>query len=178
MWRERGTDQSTEGLYSAGASNNFGNGGSHSGNKRTVLHALRNRYPYNGEQHHTHTGSGLAFCRQTARFLSPSLAGLLQEGAVLLLMLAVYGALLAAIGQNVRLPGSVWTVCLTWICAQAAGFVTAKVCQLAISSALLWCTAVNADCMMYVLCRLGCLLHLAWLRWVCCCRMSLAMCWR
>ncbi len=43
-------------------------------------------------------------------------------------MLLVYGALLAAIGPDARLPGSVWTVCVVWICAQAAGFLVCKVC--------------------------------------------------
>jgi len=43
-------------------------------------------------------------------------------------MLVVYGALLAAIGPDARLPGSVWTVCVVWICAQAAGFLVCKVC--------------------------------------------------
>jgi len=47
---------------------------------------------------------------------------------VLLAMLVVYGALLAAIGPDARLPGSVWTVCVVWICAQAAGFLVCKVC--------------------------------------------------
>ena len=42
-------------------------------------------------------------------------------------MLTVYGALLAAIGQDVKLPGPVWAVCIVWICAQAAGFLAAKV---------------------------------------------------
>ena len=42
-------------------------------------------------------------------------------------MLTVYGALLAAIGEDVRLPGPVWSVCIVWICAQAAGFLAAKV---------------------------------------------------
>jgi len=32
---------------------------------------------------------------------------------VLLAMLVVYGALLAAIGPDARLPGSVWTVCVS-----------------------------------------------------------------
>ncbi len=47
---------------------------------------------------------------------------------MLLAMLVVYGALLAAIGPDARLPGSVWTVCVVWICAQAAGFLVCKVC--------------------------------------------------
>ncbi|DBA85759.1 TPA: hypothetical protein ACH3X1_005319 [Trebouxia sp. C0004] len=42
-------------------------------------------------------------------------------------MLVAYGALLAAIGPDARLPGSVWTVCVVWICAQAAGFLVCKV---------------------------------------------------
>ena len=42
-------------------------------------------------------------------------------------MLVVYGGLLAAIGKDARLPGPVWTVCIVWICAQAAGFAAAKV---------------------------------------------------
>lgn len=42
-------------------------------------------------------------------------------------MLTIYGALLAAIGEAVRLPGPVWAVCIVWICAQAAGFLAAKV---------------------------------------------------
>lgn len=56
-----------------------------------------------------------------------SFAGFLQTCGVLLAMLVVYGALLAAIGDDARLPGPVWTVCIVWICAQAAGFVAAKV---------------------------------------------------
>ena len=42
-------------------------------------------------------------------------------------MLTIYGALLAAIGEDVRLPGPVWALCIVWICAQAAGFLAAKV---------------------------------------------------
>ncbi|KAL0039470.1 hypothetical protein WJX79_009541 [Trebouxia sp. C0005] len=73
---------------------------SSSSSSRTVFQALRNRFPYEG---------------------------FLQACAVLLAMLVVYGALLAAIGPDARLPGSVWTVCVVWICAQAAGFLVCKI---------------------------------------------------
>lgn len=46
-------------------------------------------------------------------------------------MLTLYGALLAAIGEDVRLPGPVWALCIVWICAQAAGFLAAKVLTMA-----------------------------------------------
>lgn len=42
-------------------------------------------------------------------------------------MLTIYGALVAAIGTDARLPGPVWAVFIVWICAQAAGFAAAKV---------------------------------------------------
>ncbi|KAL3149703.1 hypothetical protein ABBQ38_013533 [Trebouxia sp. C0009 RCD-2024] len=67
---------------------------------KTVLGALSSRYPYEG---------------------------FLQTCGILLAMLTIYGALLAAIGTDARLPGPVWAVSVVWICAQAAGFAAAKV---------------------------------------------------
>ncbi|KAL3146527.1 hypothetical protein ABBQ32_000772 [Trebouxia sp. C0010 RCD-2024] len=68
-------------------------------NDRTVLGALSSRYPYEG---------------------------FLQTCGILLAMLTIYGALVAAIGTDARLPGPVWAVFIVWICAQAAGFAAAK----------------------------------------------------
>ena len=76
-------------------------------------------------------------------------------------MLVVYGALLAAVGQDARLPGSVWTVCLVWICAQAAAFVAAKVLLLPAGELLLKPMHTRV-LMLSAVCRLGCHLLLVW----------------
>lgn len=116
------TEQSVEGLYGDALRNT-------SLKDKTVLGALSSRYPYEGKPapsatilscvvlmfHTSKTNRTLAF------------AGFLQTCGILLAMLTIYGALLAAIGTDARLPGPVWAVSVVWICAQAAGFAAAKV---------------------------------------------------
>lgn len=118
------TDQSVEGLY--------GETVRHTSLKdKTVLGALRSRYPYEGKDCKLRTNTAclllvFSWLRWRAARVLP-FAGFLQTCGILLAMLTIYGALLAAIGKDARLPGPVWAVPLIWICAQAAGFVAAKV---------------------------------------------------